>query len=257
MGGAGRALSAHHTLEPTQAGRWQASTQGGRDKSLSEHGRWLVCWLPGKWHFSGMKSKDGGGKLLSLQAGEGAWDHGRSPGHFGGLVSSLARPEAGVSRWPRGRHGVCSHADRAGPGQTCFPPRPSTHIPLPKDRRGPGKAGRSAGTGRGQTPVWGSWGVWTGIRGGPTSGSSAREREEPAGPLPVVGEARGFQQRPEGLTTATEKAEGQGRGQARVGCGGHRRSCDCFPVWVAREGRPPLRAGLGGLTEAPAGRRTG
>lgn len=155
MGGAGRAPSAHHTLEPTQAGRWQASTQGGRDKSLSEHGRWLVCWLPGTWHFSGMKSQDGGGKLLSLQAGEGAWDHGRSPGHFGGLVSSLARPEAGVSRWPRGRHGVCSHADWAGPGQTCFPPRPSTHIPLPKDRRGPGKAGRSAGTGRGQTPVWG------------------------------------------------------------------------------------------------------
>lgn len=201
---------------------------------------------------------------MSLQAGEGAWDHGRSPGHFGGLVSSLARPEAGVSRWPRGRHGVCSHADQAGPGQTCFPPRPSTHIPLPKDRRGPGKAGRSAGTGRGQTPVWGLR-VLGAVSVGRVDGRQrwthvwelGQGARRAVGPLPVVGEARGFQQRPEGLTTATEKAEGQGRGQARVGCGGHRRSCDCFPVWVAREGRPPLRAGLGGLTEAPAGRRTG
>lgn len=83
---------------------------------------------------------------------------------------------------------------------------------------------------------------------------SAKSRRDP---YLWSGEARGFQQRPEGLTTATEKAEGQGRGQARVGCGGHRRSCDCFSVRVAREGRPPLRAGLGGLTEAPAGRRTG
>lgn len=204
------------------------------------------------------------GQIIVLIGWRRGLGHGRSPGHFGGLVSSLARPEAGVSRWPRGRHGVCSHADRAGPGQTCFPPRPSTHIPCRRTAAGRGRPGALQGRAAGRPPCggcacWGpsQWAVWTGVRGGPTSGSSAREREEPAGPLPVVGEARGFQQRPEGLTTATEKAEGQGRGQARVGCGGHRRSCDCFSVRVAREGRPPLRAGLGGLTEAPAGRRTG
>lgn len=264
MGGAGRAPSAHHTLEPTQAGRWQASTQGGRDKSLSEHGRWLVCWLPGKWHFSGTKSQDGGGKLLSLQAGEGAWVMGGLPAILGDWFHPWRGLRQGCLGGPTA--GMVSAVTRTGlaPGRHVFHRGLPRTSPCRRTAAGRGRPGALQGRAAGRPPCggcacWGpsQWAVWTGVRGGPTSGSSAREREEPAGPLPVVGEARGFQQRPEGLTTATEKAEGQGRGQARVGCGGHRRSCDCFPVWVAREGRPPLRAGLGGLTEAPAGRRTG
>lgn len=174
MGATGRALSAHHTLEPTQAGRRRANTQGGRDESLSEHGRWLVCWPLGKWYFSGMKSKDGGGQMMVLVG----WRRGSAPrassGHFGELVSSLARREARVSGWPHSRLGVCSHADPAGPGQTFS----TTAFHADPPAEGPPRAweGRVlCGDRPWADPHVGvctcsgpsQWGVWTGIKSEP------------------------------------------------------------------------------------------
>lgn len=95
-----------------------------------------------------------------------------------------------MSGWPHSRLGACSHADRNGPGQTRSPPWPSMQISC-EDCLGPGKAGHSAGTGRGQTHVWGfalAGGHLSGVCG---QGSKVNQREggEPTSGSSALGSA--------------------------------------------------------------------
>lgn len=162
--------------------------------------------------------------------------------------------------------GMVSAVTRTGlaPGRHVFHRGLPRTSPCRRTAAGRGRPGALQGRAAGRPPCggcacWGpsQWAVWTGVRGGPTSGSSAREREEPAGPLPVVGGGQGLPAEARRSDHSNRKSRGTG---TWPGACGARRAQTLLRLFLGAGGtgrKAPAESGPGRADGGPGGEEDG